>query len=154
MLFGRTEGAIPSRFISELDDEAVIRISQISPESDFSSRRFSRSTSFTTSHQSARSGQPVWRGNSQIPSSNYSKSERPKFSESEAFTAPPKNRKEAIFGITENDTGYKSGERVRHANFGDGTVIRVDGDVLSVAFAGRGIGKLVASVTPLEKISE
>jgi DNA helicase-2/ATP-dependent DNA helicase PcrA len=138
MLFGKTEGAIPSRFISELDDEAVNRISQVSENSEFSSRKFSHSSSFASRKTT-------------FTKPSYA-SEKPKFSKSEIFTSPPKNKKEAIFGITENETGYKSGERVRHNSYGDGTVIRIDGDVLSVAFAGRGMEKLVASVTPLEKI--
>ncbi len=152
MLFGRTEGAIPSRFISELDDEAVDRTSQVSADNPFSSRRAS-----FPSRQSAGSSKQ-WTGGSHGKASY--KTPKPKFSELTrdvthglSIARQPKNKTEAIFGITKNETGYASGERVRHASYGDGTVIRVDGDVLSVAFAGRGIEKLVASVAPLQKIN-
>ncbi len=68
--------------------------------------------------------------------------------------SPPKNRKEAVFGISENETEYQVGTRIRHAEWGEGTIIQIAGDVLSVAFSGRGIQKIVASVAPIEVVSE
>jgi hypothetical protein len=37
--------------------------------------------------------------------------------------------------------------------FGIGTVVEVDGDMLSIAFKGKGIKKLNASFAPLELLS-
>ncbi|MBT3348718.1 UvrD-helicase domain-containing protein [bacterium] len=74
------------------------------------------------------------------------------FSQIAAVNQKPKSRSEAIWGISENETNLKIADRIRHANFGEGTVIQVDGDVLSVAFAGIGVKKIVASVAPIEKI--
>lgn len=48
---------------------------------------------------------------------------------------------------------YKVGEKVRHKSFGDGVVVEVRGDVLSVAFPGKGVKKLASSIAPLEKLA-
>ncbi|MBI4836660.1 MAG: UvrD-helicase domain-containing protein [Candidatus Abawacabacteria bacterium] len=48
---------------------------------------------------------------------------------------------------------YKTGEKVRHKSFGDGLVVEVRGDVISVAFPGKGVKKLAASIAPLEKLA-
>ncbi|MGI6005699.1 MAG: ATP-dependent helicase [Christensenellales bacterium] len=47
---------------------------------------------------------------------------------------------------------FSAGDKVRHNAFGSGTVISVKGDILSVAFDGRGIKQLSVSVAPLKKI--
>jgi hypothetical protein len=45
--------------------------------------------------------------------------------------------------MAENDTGYKLGQRVRHAKFGEGTIVNLEGSGehsrLQVAFQGRGL---------------
>ncbi|MCF7812610.1 UvrD-helicase domain-containing protein [Candidatus Gracilibacteria bacterium] len=66
---------------------------------------------------------------------------------------PPRNRQEAIFGVSDNETEFTVGTRLRHADFGEGTIIQISGDVLSVAFAGMGVKKIVASVAPIEVIN-
>lgn len=48
---------------------------------------------------------------------------------------------------------YKAGEKVRHQTFGDGVIVDVRGDVVSVAFPGKGVKKLAASIAPLEKLA-
>ncbi len=44
--------------------------------------------------------------------------------------------------LAENDTGYKLGQRVRHAKFGEGTIVNPEGSGehsrLQVAFQGKG----------------
>ncbi len=70
------------------------------------------------------------------------------------FDRVPQTKKEAIFGVAENTSGYKTGDRIRHKEFGEGTIIQVSGDVLSVAFAGIGMKKIVGSVAPIEVIVE
>ncbi len=47
---------------------------------------------------------------------------------------------------------YKTGEKVMHNSFGEGVIVEVRGDVVTVAFPGKGIKKLAASVAPLKKI--
>lgn len=55
--------------------------------------------------------------------------------------------------IPEPSLLVENGSRVRHQLFGVGTVVDVDGDMLSIAFKGKGIKKLNASFAPLELLS-
>jgi len=125
MLFGKTEYGAPSKFISELDD-ACTEHNRIAKLSHSSSSPYSR----------------------RAPDAGLAKARE------SILSAPPKNRKEALFGISENETEYQIGTRIRHAEWGEGTIIQIAGDVLSVAFSGRGIQKIVASVAPIEIVSE
>lgn len=45
------------------------------------------------------------------------------------------------------------GAKVRHQLFGVGTIVGVDGEMLSIAFSGKGVKKLNASFAPLELLS-
>ena len=58
--------------------------------------------------------------------------------------------------MAENDTGYKLGQRVRHAKFGEGTIVNLEGSGehsrLQVAFQGQGIKWLVAAYARLETV--
>ena len=58
--------------------------------------------------------------------------------------------------LAENDTGYKLGQRVRHAKFGEGTIVNLEGSGehsrLQVAFQGQGIKWLVAAYARLETV--
>ena len=77
--------------------------------------------------------------------------------EAPTFSTPfanpdPKTRKEALFGIQENTGDYKPSDRIKHNEFGEGTIIQVSGDVLTVSFEKIGIKKIVGSVAPIEKI--
>ncbi|OGC81588.1 MAG: hypothetical protein A2V81_04905 [Candidatus Abawacabacteria bacterium RBG_16_42_10] len=47
---------------------------------------------------------------------------------------------------------YKVGEKVMHNSFGEGVIVEIRGDVVTVAFPGKGIKKLAASIAPLKKI--
>jgi len=56
--------------------------------------------------------------------------------------------------ISANDSGFKLGQRVKHATFGEGTVINLEGSGehsrLQIAFQGEGIKWLVAAYAKLE----
>lgn len=58
--------------------------------------------------------------------------------------------------ISESDTGYKLGQRVRHAKFGEGTIVNLEGSGehsrLQIAFQGEGIKWLVAAYAKLETV--
>ena len=58
--------------------------------------------------------------------------------------------------ISENDTGYKLGQRVRHPKFGEGTIVNLEGSGehsrLQIAFPGEGIKWLVAAYARLETV--
>ncbi|MCB8990960.1 MAG: DNA helicase UvrD, partial [Ardenticatenaceae bacterium] len=53
---------------------------------------------------------------------------------------------------------FRSGQRVRHAKFGEGTVIQSkltgNDEEVHVAFAGEGVKRLAASFAKLEKIDD
>ncbi len=51
--------------------------------------------------------------------------------------------------VPEPDIDVEIGSRVQHQLFGIGTVVEIDGDMLSIAFSGRGVKKLNASFAPL-----
>lgn len=48
---------------------------------------------------------------------------------------------------------YKVGDKVLHQSFGQGIIVELRGDVVSVAFPGKGIKKLAASIAPLQKVA-
>ena len=58
--------------------------------------------------------------------------------------------------ISENDSGFKLGQRVRHEKFGEGTVVNLEGSGehsrVQVAFPGQGIKWLVAAYARLESV--
>ncbi|MBS0857167.1 MULTISPECIES: DNA helicase II [Tatumella] len=58
--------------------------------------------------------------------------------------------------VTANDSGYSLGQRVRHAKFGEGTIVNLEGSGehcrLQVAFQGQGIKWLVAAYARLENV--
>lgn len=55
--------------------------------------------------------------------------------------------------IPEPSLEVETGARVKHQIFGIGTVVGVDGEMLSIAFKGKGVKKLNASFAPLELLS-
>ena len=55
--------------------------------------------------------------------------------------------------IPEPSLNAEVGARVRHQLFGVGTIVEVDGDMLSIAFKNKGVKKLNASFAPLELLS-
>lgn len=58
--------------------------------------------------------------------------------------------------LESNETGWKTGQKVRHEKFGQGTVINVEGAEnntrLQIAFQGNGIKWLIAHLAKLEKL--
>ena len=70
-----------------------------------------------------------------------------------APTFEPQNISEDSGYIPEPSLDVAVGARVRHQLFGIGTVVDVDGEMLSIAFSGRGVKKLNASFAPLELLS-
>ena len=130
MLFGKTDFSSSSKFLEELDEECTERV-YLDIRRDAINRvptyDFSRRRPFDPGIQKAREA---------------------------ILTATPKTRREAIFGIEENVGGFCIGSRIRHADFGEGTIVQISGDVLSVAFSGQGVKRIVGSVAPIEVMEE
>ena len=139
LLFGRTEYSSPSKFLSELDPECS---EQNTYESNSGSRYTSRRSGPNFKHSLL--------GNT---------SDSPKLTSKDSSADGPQilgrvpgSKQEAVFGVAENKTEYKPGDTIRHAEFGEGTIVLIAGDVISAAFKGIGLKKIVASVAPIEKI--
>ncbi|RNM08568.1 DNA helicase II [Dickeya undicola] len=73
-----------------------------------------------------------------------------------ASVSRPVNHQRLGTPISQSDTGYKLGQRVRHAKFGEGTIVNVEGSGdhcrIQVAFVGQGIKWLVAAYARLETV--
>jgi DNA helicase-2/ATP-dependent DNA helicase PcrA len=54
---------------------------------------------------------------------------------------------------TSSDGGFKAGVKVKHKSFGSGTIIENSNGILTIAFDGQGIKKLMADVAPIEVVS-
>ncbi|RNM25046.1 DNA helicase II [Dickeya undicola] len=73
-----------------------------------------------------------------------------------ASVSRPVNHQRLGTPISQSDTGYKLGQRVRHAKFGEGTIVNVEGSGdhcrIQVAFVSQGIKWLVAAYARLETV--
>jgi DNA helicase-2/ATP-dependent DNA helicase PcrA len=122
-LFGKTEYSSPSKFLGELDESAIVRTGGIGMGVG--------AHSFRSAH-----------GN-RLPQA--------KDKNTPLFPGSDPNRHK-IFGTSLQSSDYTISDRVMHPTLGKGTVIKISGDILSIAFAGKGIKKLLASVAPITKI--
>ncbi len=73
-----------------------------------------------------------------------------------ASVSRPANHQRMGTPLSENDSGFTLGQRVRHPKFGEGTVINLEGSGehsrLQIAFQGQGIKWLVAAYARLETV--
>ena len=73
-----------------------------------------------------------------------------------ASVSRPVNHQRLGTPVSQNDSGYQLGQRVRHAKFGEGTIVNLEGSGdhcrLQVAFQGQGIKWLVAAYARLETV--
>ncbi len=69
-----------------------------------------------------------------------------------SYNAYKKNKSVKSSGDTKIDEGskYSAGMKVKHKIFGNGTVIDSEKGVLTIAFEGKGIKKLMAGIVPIE----
>jgi DNA helicase-2/ATP-dependent DNA helicase PcrA len=140
LLFGQTQYAAPSKFISELDEECS---EQHMYEGQSGSRFVSQ-----------RSNKPNFSHSLLHPTPGANNGDDSNTFRGQPLGKVPGSRKEAVFGVAENQTEYKTGDTIKHAEWGEGTIILIAGDVISAAFKGMGIKKIVASVAPIEKVEE
>jgi len=130
-LFGQTNYSAPSKFLAELDEECIERIIQ-APTNRFGSPR--KKPNFYSPKNSSSSPQKL-------------KSNKPWFAMKQ-----PQSKQEAVFGVAENATDYSISDKVEHSEWGTGTIIQISGDILTIAFPGIGMKKIVASISPIEKV--
>ncbi len=131
MLYGRTEIASPSSFLRELTDSATQVHSYGASADGHYASWLTSGTSFSTP--------PVNRSRVQTPLSRATR---------DAPTPEP------FSDETPDAVNLRPGDKIEHQSWGNGTVVAVRGDVLSVSFASKGLKKLVASVAPIRKCLE
>ena len=136
MLFGRTQYGGASQFLSELHEDSLERTAD---EAAPSRLRFSRKVSSGNSYSAPKAKKETLEPFSDEYPAFFNKKQ-------------PSSRSEAIFGVEENTGDWSVGGRLNHTEFGEGTIIQVSGDVLTVAFSGIGMKKIVASIAPIEPI--
>ncbi|OQY36447.1 MAG: hypothetical protein B6243_03120 [Anaerolineaceae bacterium 4572_5.2] len=133
-IYGREEVSTPSPFLSDIPPELV----------DVQNKR----SSFLGRSQS-RSRTPAYRRRSSSSSSGSGYQEQTRRKRPLEPEAPEAR--------SVGSGKFKRGERVKHAKFGEGTVIDVktqnDDEEVTVAFPGQGVKRLLTSFAPLEKIS-
>ncbi len=74
------------------------------------------------------------------------------FGQVKSFSSSFKSNSAVKVTTSNNSSKYKSGMRVRHAKFGQGTIIAVknDGKVIDVVFKGVGVKSLASEIAPIE----
>ncbi|MCP5099697.1 MAG: UvrD-helicase domain-containing protein [Chloroflexi bacterium] len=172
--YGETEVAVPSRFLKdipmELIDGDLTTKRRHETRTRVSSWQWSGSSTKSTGYSSPRkrpstTSRPSRTSSTPSQSTRRAPAKRPSYTK--APPAAPKrdlpkpqfalNHKEDDFD-DERKAKYHSGQRVRHAKFGEGTVIesKVTGndEEVSVAFPDVGVKRLAASFAKLEIISE
>ncbi len=147
--FGEVSVAMPSRFLQEIPAELVDW--RQSP-GDVNSRGGSQSRALNARRPAGRGGAQSWGARSLPEGSSASRrfGDKPKAS-AEAFPnrIPAKVRDNGDLELT-------SGDRIRHDDFGEGTVDVVTGEgakrVAHVSFDSAGKKKLLIKIAPIEKV--
>lgn len=139
-LYGRRELTRPSRFVLEMSSELGVRDMRVGSKESFTSGRDFGYGSYSSRPRAVYSSDEGYE--SDLPPQTSTSSFK-------AFWGGSSKRKEEA-----SAAHYTVGMRVRHAKFGEGMVIAVknDGKNINVAFEGKGIIELSASLAPLEII--
>ena len=127
-MYGRREYMIPSRYIKEGEPILKPEIKIERPTENYSYSSFNKGYI-----------------NDGFPESTSSSGYNSSYAKSLLNSSKPKEN-------SSNLSGYKSGTKVRHQKFGDGIVIKMDGEIAEVAFKGVGIKKLAVKYAPMEII--
>lgn len=126
--YGETEVAIPSRFLEDIPLELV--------DGDWQGNKKSGRTSQSNPRRSG-----LGSGSGRTPGTGY------------VVTGAPPARSSSP---SQDAPQFRAGQRVRHAQFGEGLVIesRPDGadEIVTVSFEGVGLKRLVASLAQLERV--
>lgn len=132
--YNRTESVMPSRFFAEAKGEPVVPIGL-----EKRNRYIER---YDDDYENA------------IPKTIYPDYNAKQGSNAYSQPKPQIQQKPKVYNV--NADGFRSGVKVRHKRYGDGTVITVSGSgnatVVSVAFPGLGIKKFALMNAPLEII--
>jgi DNA helicase II / ATP-dependent DNA helicase PcrA len=153
-IHGLYQSAVPSRFVDELPETHVEVVENQSPYggvsagfgygNPFGASRFDRSESqpFKSSYNT-----PGW----QRAQQTWSRSDEKKKKQTQGGHGPRTIEGELVASSTANAPGFKTGTRVRHEKFGEGTVTLVDGNKLTIRFDDGDSKRVVASF--VEKVA-
>ena len=138
---------LPSRFLKEFPEDAVENRIRTAPRTSLRSSFFDDEEDFGFSSVST-SYVNLSRSNAAASS--------PFFSQAASFVnqskpTAPKKPADSAEGCPASS--LRTGDHVRHSVFGRGTVISVKGDIVTVAFDGRGVKQLSAAFAKLQKES-
>ena len=138
---------LPSRFLKEFPEDAVENRIRTAPRTSLRSSFFDDEEDFGFSSGST-SYVNLSRSNAAASS--------PFFSQAASFVnqskpTAPKKPADSAEGCPASS--LRTGDHVRHSVFGRGTVISVKGDIVTVAFDGRGVKQLSAAFAKLQKES-
>ena len=148
--WGDSSVAVPSRFLADIPEELVDgerpgrrRQESIDRMSMWNPYQTGRPRSPSNQTQTSRNNAGGWRASTPTPAGSQSPAPGSQSNEDPARPRPAAR--------------FRTGQRVHHAKFGDGTVIesKVAGgdEEVTVAFPGAGIKRLAASVANLEPIA-
>ena len=138
---------LPSRFLKEFPEDAVENRIRTAPRTSLRSSFFDDEEDFGFSSGST-SYVNLSRSNAAASS--------PFFSQAASFVnqskpTAPKKPADSAEGCPASS--LHTGDHVRHSVFGHGTVISIKGDIVTVAFDGRGVKQLSAAFAKLQKES-
>lgn len=142
-VWGQADVSVPSRFLREIPDDLLAGASAKGRRQQTKTRASSWTWSANTPTHLAQSSQ------------GQSERERPLPT---MRSLPTPNNHIGPAPAAPNSPHFRSGQRVRHAKFGEGTVIdsKIVGndEEVHVAFAGEGVKRLAASFAKLEKLDD
>ena len=133
MLYGRVQRNQPSRFVEEIDDSLLDFENGVSRQSDFMKTPFDKQAATAKTYHERRSA----RSGSQHSTHTVAK-------------AAGSNGAEKV--------SWKTGDKVAHKKWGEGTVVAVAGSgknmELDIAFPQQGVKKLLAEFAPIKKVNQ
>lgn len=127
LLYGGIQANEPSRFLSDIPEKVRKKIDGFAVASHFTDRR-------PTSRWRKTRGAPMKIRDTAHPQGGISQ-----------------HSVQNISAAEQSDIQYREGDKVIHTIFGEGIVVQVDGDLIKVAFAGKGVKMLSAAIAPLRK---
>ena len=156
-LYGRRERTAMSRFLKELSSSLGLRDTAV-----YSGNRYSSGSRYSGDFYGERRGVYGYGGSEEPKERGYSRS---LYSADEEFASRPASYASPASSFSSRPSPaqgparggkYSVGTKVRHAKFGNGTVVAVrnGGAVINVAFEGQGIKELSASLAPLTIINQ
>ncbi|MCB8923926.1 MAG: UvrD-helicase domain-containing protein [Ardenticatenaceae bacterium] len=145
-VWGQSDASTPSRFLREIPDDLLAGANTKARRQQTKTRASSWNWSANTTSQRTA---PAPRATPPRPAAHSNRG---------GYSLPTPNTYDDPEPSRPTTPQFRSGQRVRHAKFGEGTVIQSkltgNDEEVHVAFAGEGVKRLAASFAKLEKIDD